>query len=456
MASTSNTNFHYVSLNEDDVPGAKLPYSLIENHSVVQLQRWLHCRQLKSSGNRQELIERVQQCRVAGKAKDIPVSIDGGKWYNLKLQKLKDQDTGRSQIPILPITGWNVFPSVNLPKHFNKGHIHHHIVESVQFIHQTNSEDDEDDSENIEDLHTAKPMRKGKEFFRSGHVQSMKDCLKGGVYNLKAKIMASYSVDTMYDTTLQISPESGFVRDASCTCKASAMGRCNHVCALLFALEDFIEKQGEDPNTCTSVLCEWNKGRKKQKDPKRVTDASYGSQKKKRVDDIISHDPTPKYTRETQDTVNDFVHSMESGPSSSSKSMWLTLLVRQYEDYQLTSDLKDNLVRRTKVLLNEIAIPHSVYSQEIVKEQRSHDWFLQRRVRVTASQSKTIAGVCKPRSVFNILKKALWENHDKGLKTKAMLYGITNEKTAFQAYKMWISGPRNWLLGKLKLPGIGM
>ena len=46
---------------------------------------------------------------------------------------------------ILPITGWKTFPSVDVPKDFNYGHIHHHIAESVQFVHidKDVSEDDE-------------------------------------------------------------------------------------------------------------------------------------------------------------------------------------------------------------------------------------------------------------------------------------------------------------------------
>ena len=46
---------------------------------------------------------------------------------------------------------------------------------------------------------------------------------------MKAKIMASYSVSTEYDVTVTLSQVSGFVRDASCICKASAMGRCSHI-----------------------------------------------------------------------------------------------------------------------------------------------------------------------------------------------------------------------------------
>ena len=70
--------------------------------------------------------------------------------------------------------------------------------------------------------------------------------------------MSSYQVKVHYDV-------SGFVRDASCTCKASSMGRCNHVCGLLFALLDYTQKYGYTPST--SLPCEWNKGRASKKNP---------------------------------------------------------------------------------------------------------------------------------------------------------------------------------------------
>ena len=61
-----------------------------------------------------------------------------------------------------PYSGWKKFPSClnNIPKLFNQGHNHHHIVESVQFVNaeEINNESDED----VEDLHTAKPLIRGK------------------------------------------------------------------------------------------------------------------------------------------------------------------------------------------------------------------------------------------------------------------------------------------------------
>jgi len=56
----SSNAFPKIFLTEDDVPGAKLVYPEVENHSNVQLQRWLVCRGLSSSGNKSALIQRYE------------------------------------------------------------------------------------------------------------------------------------------------------------------------------------------------------------------------------------------------------------------------------------------------------------------------------------------------------------------------------------------------------------
>lgn len=45
-------------LTEEDVPGAKFIHQSIEEHTNLQLKRWLKCRGLTTSGKRKDLIER--------------------------------------------------------------------------------------------------------------------------------------------------------------------------------------------------------------------------------------------------------------------------------------------------------------------------------------------------------------------------------------------------------------
>ena len=60
----------------------------------------------------------------------------------------------------------------------------------------------------------------------------------------------------MYHVTVTLSKDNGNVKDTSCDCKASALGRCNHVAGPLFTLLDWSEKGQQ---SCTK-LCYTNLG----------------------------------------------------------------------------------------------------------------------------------------------------------------------------------------------------
>ena len=96
------------------------------------------------------------------------------------------------------------------------------------------ADDSSDSDRKTTDIHTAKPLQKGTLFFTSGHVQNLMDTSSKDQYFLKAKVMSSFQPKTMYDVSVAMSAESSVVVDASCACRASAMERCNHVCAVLF------------------------------------------------------------------------------------------------------------------------------------------------------------------------------------------------------------------------------
>ena len=80
---------------------------------------------------------RVHDCINAGSSKAIDVSMDNGKWFALKKNK-KLESPQVSGVPLLPFCGWRTFPGYpdDVPIHFNRGPIHQHIVESVQFINE--------------------------------------------------------------------------------------------------------------------------------------------------------------------------------------------------------------------------------------------------------------------------------------------------------------------------------
>ena len=118
---------------EDDVAGAKLPRDVCECN-VIELKRWLECHGQKKRGKKADLQERVRQ------SIDLQLKVDpkadGGKWYNIKVEKNKSSDTSSApsvdQLVNFPGNGWKEFPSINVLAMFNYGHVYHYLVESVK------------------------------------------------------------------------------------------------------------------------------------------------------------------------------------------------------------------------------------------------------------------------------------------------------------------------------------
>ena len=95
-------------LTEDDgVPGSKIEQDP-ENYTVEQLKRWLKCRGLKQSGKRGEIVQRVSDCLKGPNHRILDVSIDGGKWFAVKVLKeneelsKKENVKGKFVVPAVP------------------------------------------------------------------------------------------------------------------------------------------------------------------------------------------------------------------------------------------------------------------------------------------------------------------------------------------------------------------
>ncbi|KAL5021309.1 hypothetical protein ScPMuIL_000464 [Solemya velum] len=325
-----------VKLTPDDVPGAKFWSPNVSEHSVCELKRWLACRGLPVGGLKDDLIKRYISCIEAGKSGEILLSIDGGTWFQKKalqvIDKMKETSSSSlSTAPFLAVTGWKIFPSGPIPKAFTYGVIYEHIIATARLM----STDGGDDDEFSAAFNTSKPTSKGRQFFLSGHVNDIQDIRKNDFYFLKAKVMPSYSQTSPYNVSVTLNMTTASVVDASCDCKASAMGRCNHVAALLFALEDlkFTVQFGFEGLACTSDVCNWNVGRKKKKNPKPAHELRYN--KKSAPDRIIEHDPRPT-TSMTQDAEDDFINTfIKTLPSTREDSVFEHVLEIKYDEYEV-------------------------------------------------------------------------------------------------------------------------
>ena len=374
---------------------------------------------------------RVHDCINNGTDKVVDVAVDNGKWFELKKTN-QLQPAQPADVPLLPYSGWKNFPGYpdDIPKHFNRGHIHHHIVESVQFLNAEAACNESDSDSDIEDLHTAKPLKRGETYLKSKNILKVQDCAKSGHYFLKAKIKASYS-STIYDVTASLSQVSGFVRDASCTCKSSAMSRCSHVTALLLALEDHVSQTSSDIS-CTSVPCTWNRGRQNQKTPRRVQELSYSSKKRKCLE-VINFDPRAPSTvlEDEKQLTESLLGNIEN--SKLSDCMWYSILERQYSDYDLDPTRIQLLQDMRELFLQNLKIPgQSDDAFLLVSNQKSDQWYTERRVRLTASNCHTVVSFQSGSAISNFLSKKLWKTDP--ITTLALRYGQENEDTARNSY----------------------
>lgn len=382
----------------------------------------------------------MKGCIEAKQHHTIDPSIDGGNWYEIKRRQKQANQTAPAP-PILPIFGWKKFPTASLPDNFNYGHIHHHIIESVQSncigdIHREDKSDSEENDTN--DVHTAKPLRKGKCFFTSGHVKNMNDYQNDNHYFVKCQVQASYA-KAMYNVTCTLSKQTGFVIDASCTCRASSLARCNHVCALLYALLDYKEKFANGSEACTSKPCSWNQGRKTKNNPKPLHKAEYATYKKRKIDELYEFDPSPPSMRSPFNQTEWNAHIVELQKISaqyhnSEPCMMQTLVPMFYDDFTLNDYEKDILEIQGMQLLLQLKdrCENKSYPKELVKEQHSESWFLERRVRITASQCHRVANIKSAKAKENYVEEKLWSTT--AVTSKAMTYGIESEPIAREQY----------------------
>ena len=144
-------------------------------------------------------------------------------------------------------------------------------------------------------------LDKGFRFFKDGHVHKIKLFsgleLDGGksVCYVRCEVLPSMRKDRVYQVRVCCTEHSNLemptdVRAAYCICPASLAGSCNHVGALLYALEDFVRKglREETPKACTSKLMAWNQPRARKMRARKTSEVflkkeEYSTQEAKRL-----------------------------------------------------------------------------------------------------------------------------------------------------------------------------
>ena len=175
-------------------------------------------------------------------------------------------------------------------------------------------------------------------------------------------------------------------------------------------------------------------GRKTGKDPGKVTEVTYKA--KKAVGGVIKFDCRPPPLRSdeiSQSSLNEFVVSLQN-TNRNSVSMWQMLLLIEYKDFVLSDEHRYIIQTQVDQMLTNIT-PDVHGPVMITHNQGDASWHNERRVRVTASNAKSVYACNSEGRYRNLVNAQLW---GKPVQTAAMLHGNVNEVLARESFQVKI------------------
>ena len=333
-------------------------------------------------------------------------------------------------------------------------------------------------------------LDKGYRFFRDGHVQKIRlsPVLRsendGDHVYVTCTVLPSMRKDRLYDvrvccTVPANSSVSPHVRAAYCVCPAGLAGSCNHIAALLYALEDFVRLglREEASKTCTEKLQAWNRPRARKVKPSRISEVflkkeEYSKRETKRLRiKKPSFDPRPLRERlPIVEEVTDFVGDLSIAHeelltlkptlvSQYGSSSWLKLLEKTPPPSSASSSSSESgpesdtssetsaneggtegcTLRRGGVLSPEdffkkevlLTREDAIKLEETTRTQgASRAWHTARKLRVTSTMAKAVA--CRRKQDFTALIRSKLEPQQ--YRGSAMKYGCKNEANARSSY----------------------
>ena len=145
-------------------------------------------------------------------------------WYQQKLDTINKSKSLQSNVTVLK-GEWRKFPSRNVPRNFNYGHVYHYLIEFVNDVYVdvsvTKESDDEDECSGSQGTVTSKALKKAMYLLKSGFVHNSQDNMdtNGQCYMIRAHVHHSMKAQLSLNAEVYISNISGYVKSGKCDCR---------------------------------------------------------------------------------------------------------------------------------------------------------------------------------------------------------------------------------------------
>ena len=179
------------------------------------------------------------------------------------LESMNLSHFNEKSIPLPLVRNWTTNMG-SIPEKFSYRSIVEYLIKrQLTFVHSADSDNEE--TVTVASLPVSqKPLRKGYNFFKSGHVSEVKFNKVEDIVHVNATVLSSYKSKS-YRTDLVLKQQSAMVLTAKCHCVAGNGGKCNHVAGVLFGLLDFQKTVKDAPESCTSKEQKWHQPSRKAK-----------------------------------------------------------------------------------------------------------------------------------------------------------------------------------------------
>ncbi len=243
----------------------------------------------------------------------------------------------------------------------------------------------------------------------------------------------------------------------TCTCEQSSDGKCSHIAALLYLIEDVsIGRQPLIEFPSTSKAQQWGKGKTVGKKPKPLHVDDY--QQHRPTNSVILVDPRPQHLRHTtQEELNNFLINQQSFPHP---TLWQDCKV-VYEDYELSPQRRNLLLELTdtflcnmasstsKLSLDDLSTTTGIHVRGTEAQGACSSWKEERKFRVTASIFQDFH-----RNPSNCANNLLWSRQKDISTLPSVKWGVDNESKARKQFEdmcspvetcgLYVSKSRPW------------